>query len=69
MLAMSKNKRLDEVLRQAVRKSEYSKYRLWKLSGVRPEQITRFLNGQNLGISRAAALADVLGLELRKREN
>jgi hypothetical protein len=40
---------------------------IWQLSGVRQEQIARFLDGQGIGIRYVAKLADVLGLELKPK--
>jgi hypothetical protein len=64
---MGKTKLIDDQLRDAVRKSGQTRYRLWQLSGVRQEQIARFLNGQGIGIVYAAKLAAVLGLELKPK--
>jgi hypothetical protein len=61
-------KLIDDVLRDAIRKSGLTRYRLWQLSGVRQEQIARFLKGHGIGIAYAAELAEALGLELRPKD-
>lgn len=56
---------LSETLREAIRNSSLSVYRLAKASGVSPAVITRFLKGQrDLRLSTVEKLAEVLGLEL-----
>jgi len=65
---MRKNKRIDGQLRDAIRNCGKTRYRLWKLSGVRQEQIARFLKGHSIGIAQAAKLAEVLDLELKPKD-
>ena len=62
---MVRRKLIDDTLRDSIRKCGLTRYRLWQMTGVRQEQIARFLNGQNIGILYAAKLADAVGLELR----
>lgn len=58
-------------LRQALQKSELSRYAISKMSGIDQGQLSRFLSGQTvLGVAIAEKLADCLGMEivLRKRK-
>lgn len=55
---------LSETLREAIRNSSMSIYRLAKEAGVSPAVITRFLKGQrDLRLSTVERIAEVLGLE------
>lgn len=58
---------IEETLRQAVIESEFSVYRLAKMSGVSQPSLCRFVNRQrHLTLPAAAKLAATLGLELLK---
>lgn len=66
---MPKRKNLVDVLRQAIRDSGLTPYRIAKDSGTSPDQITRFMHRErSMKIETLAAIADVLGLELTKRK-
>ncbi|MSR58433.1 MAG: helix-turn-helix domain-containing protein [Planctomycetaceae bacterium] len=56
-----------ETLRNAIRESGVSANKLAEATGVPGPTITRFLNGADLRISRAAKLCVALGLELVKK--
>ncbi|HBG26985.1 MAG: hypothetical protein A2Y10_15390 [Planctomycetes bacterium GWF2_41_51] len=67
-------KDIEQKLREAIMKSELSRYRISKLSGVGEAQLSLFVNGKRtLTLPVAAKLANVLGLELipkkDKKEN
>ena len=57
---------LERQLRQAIRESGMSVYRLAKLSGVPQPVLSRFMNGtRGITLATTSKLASVLGLELR----
>jgi len=57
---------IDQQLREACR--EYgSQYALSKASGIDQSLLSRFLNGYDIRLQSAAALAEFLGLELRAK--
>ena len=63
-------KDIEEQLRQAIRKSEKSRYRICKEAGLSESQLSYFMNKdkekrRSLTLPAAAKLAKVLGLELR----
>ncbi len=61
-------RRIDDQLRQAIEASGLTRYELWKKSGVSQASLSRFLHGErDLRLGPAAALCEVLGLELRER--
>lgn len=64
---MTKRNQLADTLRRAIRESGLTAYRLGLDAGVRPEVISRFMDGtrSDIRISTAGKLAEVLGLELR----
>lgn len=55
---------VTEQIRQAIAKSERSRYRLSLESGINQGQLSRFMAGQNLGVSGLEAIAEALGLEI-----
>ena len=57
-------KMLDDQLRDAVRKSGLTSYRIAKDAGIFPDQIDKFLRGADIRVSTAARIARVLGVEL-----
>ena len=62
------NPTISEELRQAIKASGMTSYRLGKESKTSPTVIDRFLNGQrDLRLATAAKLAAVLQLELRRK--
>ena len=59
---------LSESLREAIRSSSMSVYRLAKEAGVAPAVITRFLKGErDLRLATVEKIAEVLQLELVQR--
>jgi len=56
----------SEQLRRAVRKSELSRYAIWKRTGVAQSVLSRFLSDPAVGLSMDAVdkLVEVLGLKL-----
>lgn len=63
------NDHLSKALRSAIVKSSKSANAIAKESAMTTSTVTRFLSGErDLGLSSAAKLADVLGLELRARK-
>ena len=64
---MSKN--IQEQLREAIRKSELSCYKISQLAGVTESQLSYFMNRQrSLTLDSAAKIAEVLGLELKSKQ-
>ena len=59
-----------QALQEAVEDDERTLYRLAKESGLHYSILDRLMNGErtNVTISTVAALADVLGMELRPRK-
>jgi len=61
---------LEEQIRQAIIDSEMSQYQISNLSGVTKAQLSLFVNNKRtLSLTSAAKLAEVLGLELQKKQN
>jgi plasmid maintenance system antidote protein VapI len=59
------SKDIEQKLRDAIVKSEMSRYRISQLSGVGEAQLSLFVNGKRtLTLSVAAKIAKTLGLEL-----
>jgi len=66
---MSKRKGIDDVLRAAIQASGLTQYRIAKDTGTPATSIMRFVRGEtSLRLDRAAAIAELLGLELVKRK-
>jgi hypothetical protein len=66
---MAKTKPMGDVLRDAIRQGGWTALALSQKTGVPAANIRAFLRGRDLPLSRAAMLADFLGLELtRKRK-
>jgi transcriptional regulator with XRE-family HTH domain len=60
-----KTKDIETQLRDAILKSDVSRYRLCKMSGVTNSQLSYFVHGERSLILRSAAkVAKALGLEL-----
>ncbi len=56
---------MSEQLRQAIETSQYSRYRIWKETGVSQAALSRFMSGErSLTLDTVDVLADFLGLEL-----
>ena len=66
MTFMSKRKPgVSEQLRQAIKTSQYSRYRIWMETGVSQAALSRFMSGErSLTLDTVDVLADFLGLEL-----
>jgi len=63
------SKDIEKKLREAIVKSNMSRYRISQLSGVSEGQLSLFVNGKRtLTLPAAAKLAKVLGLELTKKK-
>ncbi len=59
---------IDETLREAIRESGATHYRLGKDAGVAPAQLDRFVAGErDLTLATAAKVAAALGLVLMPR--
>ena len=60
---------MDTTLRDAIRNSGLTHYRIGQMAGVSPTVIDRFISGArpDLRLSTAAKIADALGLELTHR--
>ena len=58
---------IDEQLREAAIESGFSVRELTKRAGIGYASCWRFVNGEGISISTAARIADVLGLELRRK--
>ena len=66
-MAKRKAKNISEQLQQAIRESEMSHYRLWKVSDVSISIIDRFMSGErSLRLDTAGRLCNALGLELKR---
>ena len=64
-----KTKDIEEQLRQAILKSEFSRYRLSRLTGVDDAVLCNFVNRKrSITMTTAAKLAKALDLELRPRK-
>lgn len=55
---------IDEQLREAIKASGLTSYRLGKMAKTTPTVIDRFREGLDLRLATAARIADVLGLHL-----
>ncbi len=56
---------MSEQLRQAIETSQFSRYRIWKETGVSQAALSRFMSGErSLTLDTVDVLADFLGLEL-----
>ena len=65
-----KKPNLEKQIRQAIIDSEMSQYQISTLSGVTKAQLSLFVNNKRtLNLTSAAKLAEVLGLELQKKQN
>jgi len=66
MPIMSKTKTLTDQIRDAVKASKLSHYRLCKETGIDPASMSKFMNGQRDGLSTAALnkLAALLKLRI-----
>jgi len=63
---MDRKKDLEQQLRQAIRDSGMSRYRLARLTGISDGVLANFYTGKrSLTLRTAAKLATALGLELR----
>jgi len=64
-----KAKDIEGQLRRAILKSEMSRYRLSKLTGVSDGVLSNFVNGKRtVTLTTAAKLAKALGLELSGKD-
>jgi len=64
------SKDIEQKLREAIIRSELSRYRISKLSGVGEAQLSLFVNGKRtLTLPIAAKIADVLGFELLQKKS
>jgi predicted transcriptional regulator len=61
---------IDEELRQAIRESELSKYRICKEAEIDESSLYRFLSGErDLRMKTASRICEVLGLHLVRTDN
>jgi len=66
---MAKRKVISSVLKQAIRQSGLSLYRISKETEVDPRILSRFMRGQTrLRLDFADTLAEYFGLELTERQ-
>jgi len=57
---------IENQLKQAIKESKMSRYKIAKESGLSESQLSYFVNGKrSVTLPTAAKLAEVLGLELR----
>lgn len=62
-------KDIEKQLKQAIKRSKMSRYRIAEKSGLSESQLSYFVNGhRTLTLTAAAKLAKVLGLELTQKE-
>ena len=60
---------MSEVIRQAVNKSEHSRYAICMATGIEQSSLSRFMDGRtSLRLDRADKLAAYLGLVLVKKD-
>jgi hypothetical protein len=67
-----KGKRMVETLRAAIKASGLTHYAIGKACGFNPYVLDRFMSEKDPGdlkLATAAKVAEVLGLELRKRDS
>ncbi|MFC1636602.1 helix-turn-helix domain-containing protein [Planctomycetota bacterium] len=63
------NKNIEEQLRQAIKDSKLSRYRISKLTDVAASQLSVFMSGKRtLTLQTAAKIAEVLELELAPKK-
>lgn len=55
---------IDKQLRQAIKRSGLTHYRIGKMAGVTPTMIDKFVAGRDVSLTTAAKLAAALALEL-----
>ena len=56
---------LYDQLRQAIRMSEKTRYKLWQETGIDQAQLTRFMAGESgLSVENTEKLIEALGLEI-----
>ncbi len=56
---------MSEQLKRVIRTCGYSRYRIWKETGVSQAALSRFMSGErSLTLDTVDVLADFLGLEL-----
>jgi len=60
---------VSDRLRQAVERSELTRYKLSQLSGISQSVLSRFVGGAGLNSDNLDRLAEVLEMELRFRES
>ena len=66
---MSCMSKVYDTLRTAIQKSEKSRYRLSKETGIEQSQLSRFMSGTaHIGVERIEELAKALGYELIMRK-
>lgn len=56
------------ILRRAIEKSGKSQYALAKETGVPQQRINAFMNGGGLRLEHTSALANAIGLELKRKK-
>ncbi len=68
MMARQKRYKFSDQIRELVRTSKYSRYAIWKATGIDQGAMSHFLAGRR-GLSMASldALADFLGLEVVRK--
>lgn len=59
---------MEQQLKNAIAKSGLTHYRVGKLAGIGPDQVSRFMDGQDIRISTVNKLCEALGLELSMKE-
>lgn len=63
---MEKKKNIEAQLREAIKSSEMSRYKISQLSGISEASLSLFVNRKRtLTLESAAKVAEVLGLELK----
>ncbi len=69
-MAKRKKQTVTEQLRNAIEKSGLTHYRIGKMSGVPPNVLDRFINGQrkHLRSDTIDRLCEALGLELKPKK-
>ena len=64
-MSKRKSKVISEQLREAIEASRYSRYAIWKATGIDQSVLSRFMAGKfNLSLSNIDRLAAFLGLRL-----
>ena len=63
-----RRKTIVDQLKNAIRQSGETHYRIAKRAGITTDMVDRFVGGRDIRISTAAKIAEALGVELRPKD-